>query len=110
MQNTYSLPAELSIYTVGELRTKWLEWLSPAPGTDGSQNLLDDAFSVDAASVGEVDGAGVQLLLSLAKALARRERTLSLVSPSQPLVDACAALGASALLANADETETHSEQ
>lgn len=110
MQNTYTLPSELSIYTVGELRTKWLEWLNPAPAADGSQNLLDEAFRVDAASVGEVDGAGVQLLLSLAKALSRRDRNLSLVNPSQPLVDACAALGASALLSDADERETTREQ
>lgn len=110
MQNTYSLPSELSIYTVGELRTTWLEWLNPAPVADGNQNPLDDAFSVDAASVGEVDGAGVQLLLSLAKALSKRERNLSLVNPSQPLVNACAALGASDLLAGADERETCREQ
>jgi ABC-type transporter Mla MlaB component len=101
MQSTFSLPSELSVYTVGELGPKWLEWLSHVSVVDGAQAQLDDGFRVDAAAVGEVDAAGVQLLLSLSNALARSQRSLQLLNPSQPLADACAALGVSHLLVDA---------
>lgn len=94
------LPAELTIYTVGELRPHWLTWLDGgAHGeTDG-----DETLQLDAAEVAEVDAAGVQLLLSLANALALRQRGLRLVRPSRALADACTTLGAAALLAPADD-------
>jgi ABC-type transporter Mla MlaB component len=102
MHNSFSLPSELSVYTVGELRPQWLGWLSDASSADGDQSAHDDICRVDAAAVGEVDAAGVQLLLSLSNALHQRQRALLLVSPSQALTNACAALGVSHLLANTE--------
>ena len=34
MDNPLSLPAELCVYTVSELRPQWLAWLSQAPDAD----------------------------------------------------------------------------
>jgi ABC-type transporter Mla MlaB component len=104
MSNLISLPAELTIYTVSELHPQWLARLNEADRSDAAQDPSDDTCRVDAAAVEEVDAAGLQLLLSLSNALARRERALQLVSPSPPLARACAALGVSSLLANADLT------
>ena len=86
------LPAELTIYTVAEIRSAWLPWLTlqrSAPGTD--------AAFVDASAVDQVDTAGVQLLASLALALTPRR--LQLLAPSGPLRSACRSLGLQALLA-----------
>ena len=105
MQNTFSLPSELTIYTLAELHPQWLGWVNGAAhaeGTEGAQPNSDEIFRVSAAAVAEVDSAGVQLLLSLSNALARQQRTLRLVNPSPPLANACAALGLLALLANAE--------
>jgi anti-anti-sigma regulatory factor len=104
MSNLISLPAELTIYTVSELHPRWLARLGEADRNDAAQSLCDDHCRVDAAAVEDVDAAGVQLLLSLSNALARRERALQLVNPSPPLTRACAALGVASLLANADLT------
>lgn len=79
------LPAELTIYTVGELHPQWISWLqqgaAPAPA------------EVRAAAVEQVDGAGLQLLLSLSRAFAERERSLHILAPSEALRAGCAALG-----------------
>jgi len=86
------LPAELTIYTVAEIRSAWLPWLTlqrSAPSTD--------AAVVDACAVDQVDTAGVQLLASLALALTPRR--LQLLAPSEPLRSACQSLGLQALLA-----------
>jgi len=104
MPNTLSLPAELTIYTVAELHPRWLAWLIGSDTDHSAVSIPDDPTRVDAAAVEEADAAGVQLLLSLANALARRERTLQLVNPSPPLTRACTALGVAAVLANADLT------
>lgn len=100
MQNAFSLPPELSIYTVGALRAQWLARLGDAPVVDGAQAAPDDVCRLDGAAVGEVDAAGLQLLLSLSNAVARQQRTLVLVAASRPLADACAALGLAHLLAD----------
>jgi anti-anti-sigma regulatory factor len=99
VQNTHLLPSEVSIYTASELRSQWLAWLGEAPHHDSGP---DEVLRVDAAAVGEIDAAGLQLLLSLSKALAQRQRSLLLVNPSQPLVKACAALGVAKLLVDTD--------
>ena len=104
MQNTFSLLPELTIYTLAELHPQWLGWVSGAPHAGGAEPNTDELFRVSAAAVTEVDAAGVQLLLALSNALAQQQRTLQLVNPSPPLSSACAALGVSALLANADLT------
>ncbi len=81
------LPAELTIYTVGELRPQWLAWLGPA-GTDGQAPAV-----VRGQAPGDVDGAGVQLLLALDRSLAERGRQLQIDAPSSALQAACAAAG-----------------
>ncbi len=85
------LPDELTIYTVGELRPQWLAWLQALP--DGQPQA-----SIDAGTVGQVDAAGLQLLLSLDRALAGRGTALRLADPSAALRDGCAGLGLAAWL------------
>lgn len=84
-----SLPSELTIYTAGETRAACIHWLS----MNG-----DETLDVDGSAVAEVDGAGVQLLASLARSLRAQQRRLQLVSPSAPLRTACSALGMAHLL------------
>lgn len=95
MPTSSALPAELTIYAVGELRPAWLALLAAHSADDGSAPLRLDAAAVD-----QVDAAGVQLLLSLANTLARRSppSALLLDRPSEPLRQACQALGAATLL------------
>ena len=83
MPNQLVLPQELTIYTVGELRNSWLSWLSEHA----------DEPHVDASLVDQVDGAGLQLLLSLARSMATRDVTLQLDDPSSTLRGACSTLG-----------------
>lgn len=101
MTTPRSLPSELTIYTVGELRPQWLAWLADPPAADAAE-ADDSAFAVDAAAVEEVDAAGVQLLLSLQRSLVNRQQALRLVAPSRTLATACTALGLAALV-GADE-------
>ena len=115
MQAELYLPSELTIYTVTELKSKWLAVLTqlsdgpPAP----LATTLDDLgrasppayFSVDAAAVSEVDSAGVQLLLALSTELAGMRRTLLLLNQSAPLSDALSALGLAALFGPSGEFE-----
>jgi anti-anti-sigma regulatory factor len=87
MSVTLVLPRELTIYTVGELRPAWLDWLH-TPGND----------TVDGAAVDEADAAGLQMLLALRHALQAAERSLTLQQPSAALVAACTGLGMESLL------------
>lgn len=89
------LPAELTIYTVGELRPAWLDWLGQVPpASDG-----DAVREVKAAAVDQIDAAGVQLLLSLAQALTTQGRRCEVRDASDVLEAGCAALGLSGWLA-----------
>lgn len=92
-----ALPSELSIYTAADTCAAWRSWLASlsAPGAD--------APPIDASAVDVVDGAGVQLLLALARSLRERGLALHLAAPSAALREACEALGASVLLV-AEET------
>jgi len=101
-QSPRSLPAELSIFTVTETRASWLAWLASEASALSS---ADDLPPLDASQVDVVDGAGVQLLLSLQRSLHDRGLTLRLAAPSQTLRVACAALGAGALLPTGAEHE-----
>ena len=89
------LPAELTIYTVGELHPQWLAWMEQmgtrarAPG--GSAAVRADA-------VDQVDAAGLQLLMALQRSLASRGLRLDLLDPSEPLRAGCQALGLGAWL------------
>lgn len=80
------LPSELTIYTVSELLPQWLAWL-------GAEAAVDGPARVEAGDVAEIDGAGLQMLVSLQRALAARGRALELVAPSRVLQDACAGAG-----------------
>lgn len=88
-----ALPAELTIYTVSELRPQWLSWLAAMEAA-----ALADEVTVEAAAVSEVDAAGVQMLISLNAKLASRHQSMRVLSPSSTLVKACAELGVAALV------------
>jgi len=90
------LPAELTIYTVGELHPQWLAWLGQV--TPGTQP--DEVAEIQAAAVDQIDAAGVQLLLSLQHALAALGRRCWLRDASAVLAAGCAALGLSDWLAH----------
>jgi ABC-type transporter Mla MlaB component len=88
------LPAELTIYSVGELHPQWLAWLTQLPpAVDVGADAAATTVEVQAAAVDQIDAAGVQLLLSLQHALAALGRSLALRDASRVLQDACAALG-----------------
>ena len=93
MLATPILPAELTIYTAGEVHPLWRAWLAETDHADAPPECR-----IDAAAVDQIDGAGLQLLISLANSLAARQRTLRLVDASALLVNACQTLGLSALL------------
>ena len=97
MTTAFALPTELTIYTVGELRPQWLARLAEA-GPDETQELAD-ICRVDGAAVADIDAAGVQLLLSLARTLAARQQLMQIVNASRTLGGACTALGVGSLLA-----------
>jgi ABC-type transporter Mla MlaB component len=94
------LPSELTICTVGEFRLRLLAWLDAAQeSTVPESNQPEATDLIDGACVDEVDAAGVQLLIALARSLARVHRALRIKDPSQPLAYACDVLGVSGLLA-----------
>ncbi|RVU49025.1 STAS domain-containing protein [Rubrivivax rivuli] len=83
------LPAELTIYTVGELHPQWLAWLASS----------EPVAAVTGESVDQVDAAGLQLLLALQRGLADKGHSLALHAPSTALQAACQALGLQGWLA-----------
>ena len=83
-----TLPAELTIYSVGELHPAWLAWVAAG------------GRCVDGSAVDQVDAAGLQLLLSLAHSLEARGTPLQLSGASRVLEDGCAALGLASWLAS----------
>jgi hypothetical protein len=64
-----SLPAELTIYTVGELHPQWLAWVEQLGATARDPG---DSAPVRADAVDQVDAAGLQLLMALHRSLAGR--------------------------------------
>lgn len=88
MQMTHALPAELTIYTVGELAPQLAGWLP-----DASSSL-----QVDASRVTEVDTAGLQLLIALSQHCRRQGHRLALLNAARPLVQAAHSLGLQPLL------------
>jgi anti-anti-sigma regulatory factor len=88
MSTEFALPAELTIYTVNELLPLFKDWASHDA----------DVLNIQAGAVSEIDAAGLQLLLSLAKTLAARDDRLALVDPSPALTQACEGLGVSGLV------------
>ncbi len=94
MAHTLRLPPELSIYTVGDLRTDWLTWLA---------NVSDDV-EIAGGEVDQVDGAGVQLLVSLHRAVRQRGLGWRLFPASASLMSACSAIGAREVLVDNSQT------
>ena len=88
MSEHRTLPAELSIYSVGELKGQWLGWISEAPAEPEAEH-----WALDASTVSEVDAAGLQLLLALSHTLSQQDQRLVLLHPSAALGEACAAIG-----------------
>jgi anti-anti-sigma regulatory factor len=79
---------ELTIYAASELRTAWLDWLAAVDA-----HADEPPPPLQAGGIDMVDGAGLQLLLSLDLALARRGHGLRIAAPSAALVDAVQAMG-----------------
>jgi anti-anti-sigma regulatory factor len=90
------LPAELTIYTVGELHPQWLAWLLAAPPDAG----------VHGGDVDQLDAAGVQLLLALQRAFTQRGQRFVLHTPSAVLSSGCQAMGLGPWLAQHREGAT----
>lgn len=84
------LPAELTIYTVGELHPKWTLWAQVAVAQTSGK-----AAEIHAQMVAEVDAAGLQLLLSLQRALSMAGRGFEIFDASSALSKACSGLGLS---------------
>lgn len=93
------LPAELTIYTVGELHPKWSRWATAAAAQSSGQYA-----NIEAQLVAEVDAAGLQLLLSLQRALSASGRAVCVSDPSSVFSKACAGLGLS------DWLKVHSQE
>lgn len=87
------LPAELTIYNAAELRVQLL--------AHAEAHAQQESCHIDAAAVDQVDAAGLQLLLALARTLAATGRTLHL-APASPVLEAAVdALGLRAVLLGA---------
>lgn len=92
MSTAMALPAELTIYTAAQTRQGLLERLLADDGAS------EQPFVVDGSAVAEVDGAGVQLLVSLSRSLLAQGRRLAIAAPAEALASACVALGAASLV------------
>ncbi len=91
MATPLALPAEITIYVAAELRSPWLNWLEHEAG-------IEAEAEVDGSAVEEIDGAGLQCLLSLSRSLEARQQRLRIRLPSDVLRQACVRLGATHLL------------
>lgn len=98
MDQILTLPAELTIYTVAELRLQWLQLNAEIPEASGAATARD-SWLIDAAAVEEIDAAGVQFLLALWQVLAQKKQVFRLANLNRPLSNALEALGVAALLA-----------
>ena len=87
MRERFDLPAELTIYSSLETRDALVGWLAKQDLGTASPLL------VGGSEVTDIDGAGVQLLASLAASVAQRGDTWRLVAPSEALQSACRTLG-----------------
>lgn len=94
----FELPSELTIYAVGDLRSVLVEWL----------HMGDAPWQVNAAHLTEVDGAGIQLLGSVAQTLASQGQghSLRIVNAPQALRRACDVLGCTSWFEWLDEGVT----
>jgi anti-anti-sigma regulatory factor len=95
MNSPLALPAEMTIYSVAELRRQLLAHVDA--------HAAEEACRIDAGAVDQVDAAGLQLLVSLARTLAPLGRTLQLGNASPALVAACESLGLSVHLLDSSQ-------
>lgn len=89
MHDTLVLPAELTICSAAQTRESWLGMLA---------SDAEGPLRVQGGDVDDIDAAGLQLLVSLRRTLAARQRALHLLEPSEVLRAACARAGLSELL------------
>ncbi|MDD0809901.1 STAS domain-containing protein [Curvibacter sp. RS43] len=87
MSEPFTLPDELTIYTVESTRQALLLWLQDPH----QSNVMSRA--VHGGAVNDVDGAGLQLLGALANSLSAQGQAMDLIEPSPLLRDALQALG-----------------
>lgn len=85
MSQAFELPEEMTIYSAVETRDALLGWVTEQSAK--SARLLD----ISAARVREIDGAGLQLLASLAN----MDQPWRLTQASAVLMDACKSMGLS---------------
>lgn len=86
MTERFDLPAELTIYTVQATRDSMLAWV-------GQLQSNSEAVSVCGAAVQDVDGAGLQLLRALQRALDTKGLDVVLSQPSTILLNVARTLG-----------------
>jgi anti-anti-sigma regulatory factor len=95
VKKKYALTGAVTIYTVGTLRSQFEVWIAKLPKGPRGAALNDSPLAVDAQGVDEIDAAGMQLLVSLAK------------DSSSLLVGACEALGVASLLLHPASNSFH---
>jgi hypothetical protein len=83
MSTRFELPAELTIYSIMEARDALLAWAETHKTGTG------ETLEVSATKLAEVDGAGLQLLVSLGNTL----QSWRMVDVSNSLTQACQTLG-----------------
>jgi len=83
MSERYELPAELNIYSALDTRDALLAWVAEQ-GRKGH-----DVLDISARDVAEIDGSGLQLVVSLSN----MGQTWRLVEASDAFSDACRNLG-----------------
>jgi ABC-type transporter Mla MlaB component len=83
------------------LRPLYLDWLRTFQDEPPSGARPGETLDLDAQAVSEVDGAGLQMVLSLANSLKQNHCVLQLFAPSGVMVNACAALGVEHLVRSA---------
>ena len=82
MTEPYRLPTELNIYAVAEMRVALLAWVE-------ERTKAKEPLELSAQEVAEIDGAGMQLLVSLSNMRLPWKITAS----STAFADACRLLG-----------------
>lgn len=79
---TFKLPADITVYTVNGIFEQFLESLEQS----GSSIVLD------LSAVEEIDGCGLQLLVYMDKATQNQHKSLSLLTPSEEILDSATLL------------------
>lgn len=92
MSDFLELPAELTIYAVAEIRGTMLAWLARQEAS------ALDTVEIDAGHVNDVDGAGLQLVISLLQTLTHQRRDWRFSACSSCMRDASQLLGGVDLL------------